>query len=145
MNGNCKDAQPGWGKNEMYPCIYDQQNWGAALKGLIDPLKRAKPLVLTLYYDNNNIVLSEPNVSIGDDAIFFTQHLECMDLEPKTDYVLYNWSSISEFPTDSNFEESNWINKKEFNPGSSTSFKYIEENMKVRSDKQSYWVCAQKI
>lgn len=23
MNGNCKHAQPGWGKNEMYPCIYD--------------------------------------------------------------------------------------------------------------------------
>jgi hypothetical protein len=37
MDGNCKDAQPGWGKNEMYPCIYDQQNWGAALKGLVDP------------------------------------------------------------------------------------------------------------
>jgi hypothetical protein len=49
MEGNCKDAQEGWGKNEMYPCLYDQKNWGAALKGLQDPLKRSLPLHLTLF------------------------------------------------------------------------------------------------
>jgi len=42
MDGNCKDAQPEWKRNEMYPCLFDQQNWGAALFGLRDPLNRQK-------------------------------------------------------------------------------------------------------
>jgi hypothetical protein len=33
----------------MYPCLYDQKNWGAALKGLKDPLKRSLPLHITLF------------------------------------------------------------------------------------------------
>lgn len=80
MEGNCKDAQPGWGKNEMYPCIYDQKNWGAALKGLADPLNRALPLVLTLLDEQNKEALSEPNIRNGEDPIFFTQSLTASDL-----------------------------------------------------------------
>ena len=68
MNGNCKNAQAGFMKNEMYPCIYDQESYGVAIKGLVDPLKKLMPLYLTTPY------LSEPNVTVGEDA------LEHMDL-----------------------------------------------------------------
>jgi len=55
MDGNCKDAQPGWGKYEMYPCIYDQKNWGAALIGLVDPLQRSKDINVQLLDTKNGI------------------------------------------------------------------------------------------
>lgn len=34
MEGNCKDAQPGFGKNEMYPCIDQNVTYGLAVTGL---------------------------------------------------------------------------------------------------------------
>ena len=57
MDGNCKNAQVGWKKNEMYPCFYDQENYGAALTGLLDPKKKLMPLYLTTPY------LGEPNTT----------------------------------------------------------------------------------
>ena len=63
MDGNCKDAQPGYGKNEMYPCLYYNDNYGAAITGLVDPLNLRKPLAIM--FEN----IYEPNVRIGEDPI----------------------------------------------------------------------------
>ena len=35
MDGNCRDAQPGFGRNEMYPCINDQVDYGIAVAGIL--------------------------------------------------------------------------------------------------------------
>ena len=32
MEGNCNDAQPGFGKNEMYPCIDENVTYGLAVR-----------------------------------------------------------------------------------------------------------------
>lgn len=34
MEGNCADAGDGYGKNEMYPCIYDFKTYGTAITGV---------------------------------------------------------------------------------------------------------------
>jgi len=34
MEGNCADAGDGYGKNEMYPCIYDVKTYGYAIDGV---------------------------------------------------------------------------------------------------------------
>ena len=34
MDGNCAKAQPGYGRNEMYPCINDQVDYGVAITGV---------------------------------------------------------------------------------------------------------------
>ena len=34
MDGNCKDAGSGYGKNEMYPCIYEDLTYGTAITGV---------------------------------------------------------------------------------------------------------------
>ena len=34
MDGNCAAAQPGFGKNEMYPCIDEAVTYGLAVTGL---------------------------------------------------------------------------------------------------------------
>lgn len=33
MDGNCADAQPGYGKNEMYPCVEEVHDFGWAITG----------------------------------------------------------------------------------------------------------------
>ena len=77
-------------------------------------MKRSKPLVITLLDAKNKVALEEPNIRQGESAVFFTPKLSISDLKPQTTHTLYSWDDIKEFPLDSNYEESNWINKKEF-------------------------------
>eukprot|EP00666_Eupelagonemidae_sp_cell4sb_P016478 gene16478-3973_t len=49
MEGNCKNAQAGFGKNEMYPCINDQVDYGLAVTGVATP--GALPLVLDICWE----------------------------------------------------------------------------------------------
>ena len=34
MEGNCANAGSGYGKNEMYPCIYEDQTYGTAISAI---------------------------------------------------------------------------------------------------------------
>lgn len=63
MDGNCKDASPIFGQNEMYPCFDDQQNYGTSIKGLRDPKNQLLPLYIT------SPIIDEPNVRLGAQPI----------------------------------------------------------------------------
>ena len=43
----------------MYPCFYDQENYGAAIKGLLDPKGVLMPVYLSTPF------IGEPNVTIA--------------------------------------------------------------------------------
>jgi len=61
MDGNCKDAPSGVGKNEFYPCWYNNgTNFGASIGGLLDPKN--------ITYHTSLFVnkLPEPNVRTGE-------------------------------------------------------------------------------
>jgi len=47
----------------MYPCLYYNDNYGAAITGLVDPLNLRKPLAIM--FEN----IYEPNVRIGEDPV----------------------------------------------------------------------------
>lgn len=47
----------------MYPCINDQSNYGAAIRGLVDPQSSTYPL--TLYVSE----LTEPDIRNGEKAV----------------------------------------------------------------------------
>jgi len=90
---------------------------------------------VTLYDEDNKLALSEPNIRDGESATYFTAHLTISDLKENTDYTVYKWDDISEYPTDSNFEESLWIDKQGFNSGNNSEITIEQTEMKVRSDK----------
>jgi len=46
MEGNCKNAGSGFGKNEMYPCVYDKITYGNSITGIIDTENQTLPLSL---------------------------------------------------------------------------------------------------
>ena len=48
MEGNCKDAGSGFGKNEMYPCFDEDVTYGLSVTGLAHAPADALPLVLAV-------------------------------------------------------------------------------------------------
>jgi hypothetical protein len=144
MEGNCKDAQPGWGKNEMYPCIYDQKNWGAAMKGLVDPYQKRKQINVQLFDEHNNIQLGEPNIRDGETAVDFNVKLTISEIKPNFVYELYQYNDAADYPIDSNFEESNWVSKVELTSSNSSTMEY-HTTSPIRSDKSAYWACVEKL
>lgn len=56
MDGNCAVAQAGFGRNEMYPCINDQTDYGIAIMGV-----KGSVLPVSLAVDNKE----EPNIREG--------------------------------------------------------------------------------
>ena len=62
-------------KNEMYPCLDDQINYGIAITNLIDP----KNLTLPLSLEVNSI--SEPNIRNNETATYFDGKITISNLE----------------------------------------------------------------
>jgi hypothetical protein len=56
MEGNCLNAGDGYGKNEMYPCIYNDLTYGYAIEGLVND--RAGDVPVSVVLDNTE----EPDV-----------------------------------------------------------------------------------
>lgn len=131
MDGNCKDAQPEWKRNEMYPCFNDQQNYGASIHGLADPKKQS--LRSNLYVSTIN----EPDVRIDEKAIEMEGWLVVNDLTPGKEYVVYRWNDKDNYPTDSNFEGSKYDSKHVFK-ATKDIYKYKTES--IMSDTEAYFV-----
>ena len=82
MEGNCKNAQPVFGKRDGFPCIYYNDTYGAAITGLVDPLNLRKPLTITLKSIGGKYNIYEPNVRTGEDPIDLEALITMSDLEP---------------------------------------------------------------
>jgi len=98
MQGNCKNAVSGFGKNEMYPCFYDQVTYGVAVQGL----KKTGNLPVILGVDSQ----SEPNIrsSWGGDAVALRGTVTVSGLTAGNNYVLYRYGSTATLPTGSSTE-----------------------------------------
>lgn len=84
MSGNCSNAQSGWGKNEMYPCLDDEHSFGVALTGL------ARGPTLPISITMNSI--DEPFNPAG--YLFAT--VAVSNLEPGLNYLLYRFDRGNE-------------------------------------------------
>lgn len=122
MDGNCKQAQPIWKKNEMYPCFDEQENFGTAIKGLRDPLKLLMPLYIT------SDIIDEPNIRTGAQPIDMNLLIYISDLKVGTKYELKK------------FKYDEWPHHSEF-AAASSSFAYSIAFVATRSE----WTIAETI
>ena len=84
MAGNCSEAQPGVGKNEMYPCVNDQEAYGYSILGQASG--EAQRVSLTV--DR----IDEPDVrDFPRAAAHMNASITVSNLVPGTEYVLYRW------------------------------------------------------
>jgi len=70
----------------------------------------------------------------GETAVDFYPKLTISGLKPKYVYELYQWNDASDYPTDSNFEESKWASKIEITNGNDSTYVYSSPSS-IRSDK----------
>jgi len=134
MDGNCKAAQAPHGLNEAYPCYNDQQNWGAAIKGLKDPKKVLLPM--SLYVDN----WKEPNVRQGEKPVEMTATLFVKGLTAGKKYVVYMYETTEAYPTDSLFHEAESHKVKYPFTAEKDTFKFTAPD-KIMSNEMAYYVC----
>uniref|UniRef100_A0A7S1U2H4 Peptidase C39-like domain-containing protein n=1 Tax=Phaeomonas parva TaxID=124430 RepID=A0A7S1U2H4_9STRA len=86
MDGNCSEAQPGFGKNEMYPCLEENYSFGWAISGVRD----ANSLPIALSLDN----IEEPDTRKDAPPVNFTATLTLSGLEPGSKYGLFRFDVV---------------------------------------------------
>lgn len=133
MNGNCANAQPGWGYNEMYPCIYSNRVYGYSMTGLIGA---TNTLPLSMSVNNTN----EPNIRRGEKPVSLQAHITITSLTPLQSYYIYRWDDYHNFPIDGKYSESNYSYRYNFTATSST-YEYYDNNLFLSSG-STYYVCA---
>merc|ERR550514_2713527 len=95
MQGNCKEAQAGFGKNEMYPCIDEQVTYGLAITGLA--VEGILPVTLEIPDT------SEPNVRGWSSPSNLHGTVTVSGLKAGQDYVLYRYSGTDSLPSKAPF------------------------------------------
>merc|ERR1712228_672814 len=65
MEGNCRNAPVGIGKNEAYPCIDSESNDGYCVTGPVDPAGKALPMTLSVNrWDEPDVIKGERPVQL---------------------------------------------------------------------------------
>lgn len=131
MEGNCKDAQPGWGYNEMYPCIYDDVTYGYSITGLVDANTGALPLEL---YVNST---EEPNIRQHKPPSLLQGHVVVSGLTDGAAYFLYRWDDYNTFPRNGDYENSTYTAKFSFT-ASGDSYDYYDGQLFLSSGSVIY-------
>jgi len=106
MEGNCKIAQPGFGRNEMYPCVDKSVTYGLALTGLQTNLTE-KDETWTLPKVSISIgITEEPNVRLFQKPVkvYANVSVDVEGLEDGQKCVLFRYNSTDNFPTSPPFD-----------------------------------------
>lgn len=136
MEGNCLYAQPGWGKNEMYPCIYEDISYGYSMTGLDnDQVRSGKTLPLSLFVNCTD----EPDVRSHEPPALLQGQVKISGLSAGSAYSVYRWDDYNTFPTSGSFDDSQFSYKYEF-VADSDAYNFFDENT-FWSDKSVVYVC----
>jgi len=133
MDGNCKNAQPGFGRNEMYPCFDEHVTYGLAVKGLA--VTGGLPVSLS-----TDGAVEEPNVRTGASPTLLHGTVTVSDVKPGGRYVLYRYNSTESLPSGPPFQSSSFASKKAFVATGST-WTY-DDPMGFPSSGATYYVAA---
>jgi hypothetical protein len=82
FQGNCSEAQAGVGKNEMYPCLAEDHDYGVAITGPSADTER-----VALSVDS----FEEPDLRFHQAPVNLTGTVTAMNLNPGTAYIVYRW------------------------------------------------------
>lgn len=133
MTGNCANAQPGYGKNEMFPCL-DQSN--ASLVGITGLKYDAS---VTTYNTSLYVsYLDEPNIRDGINAVGMYGTLEISTLTKDKPYITYRYDSFTDFPTDGLYQAGNYSSTNIFTPTTDT-YIYVDPKV-IDSSGSTYYV-----
>ena len=92
MEGNCGSAQPGWGRNEMYPCVDSSVTYGLAVTGLaVNGTAGSTSLVVDVKY--------EPNVREGDAPMPVVGNVTVAGLTAGGSYTIYRYVGTETLPS----------------------------------------------
>lgn len=91
MDGNCATAQAGYGRNEMYPCINDQTDYGIAIMGI-----EGGGLPVALAVDSQD----EPSTRSGQLPSMMSATVTVSNLTLGAQYVLYRYRGVHSLPVD---------------------------------------------
>lgn len=135
MDGNCKDAQPGVGRNEYYPCVPSKtKDYGFAITGVVENMvHKSKPLFLAVN------LFDEPDVYAGAPPTQLEGTITVSELTPGTDYTLYRWNDYHNVPTDTEYADSAYTSKHTFTATSST-YVYADP-AGIESSETTYYRC----
>ena len=101
MEGNCKIARPGFGKNEMYPCIDKNVTYGLAVTGL----------AVTGTVGKTSIEVDfryEPNVRTGEMPVDVQANVTVTGLAPDGKYTLLRYVGTEALPQGPPFGLAHW-------------------------------------
>eukprot|EP00932_Pfiesteria_piscicida_P020660 SRR837773.7463.p2 GENE.SRR837773.7463~~SRR837773.7463.p2 ORF type:complete len:170 (-),score=21.79 SRR837773.7463:1-435(-) len=132
MDGNCKIAGAGFGKNEMYPCFDEQVTYGLAVAGL--DIKGAIPVALTVP------ITEEPNVRRWQQAVDIKGTIEVSGLEVGKAYVLLRYAETETLPAGPPF--TGFVSQVPFTAPASGTWTY-EDPVAFRSDSATYYFVAE--
>jgi len=92
MESNCASAEPGWGRNEMYPCIDSSVTYGLAVTGLaVNGTAGTTSLVVDVKY--------EPNVREGDSPMAVNGNVTVTGLAVGGSYTIYRYVGTETLPS----------------------------------------------
>lgn len=97
MEGNCKNAGAFPGKNEMYPCLYDEVDYGIAVTGLDTAVTTLR---VVLDVDRQD----EPDVRFFQRAVELHGTVTVYGLKAGGKYMLYRYKGTAALPS-SNFDK----------------------------------------
>ena len=128
MDGNCANAQPGFGRNEMYPCINADTDYGIAVNGI----KGSGAIPVSLSVNKQ----SEPDVREGQPPSILTGTVTASALTPGAKYTLYRYEGTETLPTDGT-SGTTATHKTPFTPTAATwTFK---DGFPIRSSTAQYY------
>lgn len=138
MMGNCGIARPGFGKNQMYPCFFDQVTYGLAVKGL----NVTGGLPVTLSVDRRD----EPDVRGdsprgGSPPAQLHGTVNVSGLDAGKHYVLYRYAGAVHLPAGPSFEESSFEQRTPFTAVSSSWV--FRDPAPIVSSGSTYYIAAE--
>ena len=95
MEGNCADAGSGYGKNEMYPCIYEDLTYGTAISAIKGESGDIKVSLTVNTTDEADVREDEPPTPLQGS-------LKIRGLSAGEHYLLQRYDGLGNFPFNAN-------------------------------------------
>ncbi|GMH56987.1 hypothetical protein TrST_g9702 [Triparma strigata] len=92
MDGNCDAAQAGYGKNEMYPCIYEDLTYGYSITGL--KVQRLDSEEVAVFFDE----VDEPDVRSGETVADLHANVIIPNAVAGVKYNIERYDGVENFP-----------------------------------------------
>lgn len=132
MQGNCRNAGSGFGKNEMYPCFDEKVTYGLVVTGIAVQGSLPVSLSVDIQYEHN--------VRSGESAKHVHGKVTVSGLKSGTAYTIYRYKSTADLPSGPPFTNAQFT--KDFTATGAT-YTWADPNT-FQSNSATYYLAATK-